>query len=356
MILVKEYNGFYKSWLISCICLIIAMVVLGGYTRLTNSGLSITEWDLIEGIFPPFNEEQWHTLFNKYKKIPQFIVVNFAMDLEGFKQIFWLEYLHRLIGRITGIVVILPALFFLKYKKNCNKKFVFSVMILIIFQGALGWFMVASGLQGNITVSHFRLAIHLLVAFILFSIITHHTLNNIFPNYLGNRPRHKKYNIIYKLVEIMLIVLTIQIIYGAFVAGLDGGLIYNNFPLMADKIYPEELLNVNAFQALFYNPATVQFIHRTIAFFIIGLNIILFIKVFSGNYERIIKSMTLYFSSLVLLQFLLGVITILTVVNINVAVLHQLCALILYATIFTFYKELKLKTLRITRSNTNSHL
>lgn len=331
-----DYQILYKSWLIACMSLVIIMLTLGGYTRLTGSGLSITQWDLFNGILPPLGHHEWQILFNKYKTIPQFTIINFAMDLDGFKKIFWLEYIHRLFGRITGITIILPALFFLKYKSDINRKFIITIIVLILLQGCLGWFMVASGLKENITVSHFRLAAHLMVAFFIFALFVNHIIHQ-------NRVDSEVNNKTYYIIKILFIMLTIQVCYGAFVAGLDAGFIYNDFPLMGNSFYPGEIFEINILQILFYNPATVQFLHRIFAYIIIMLNIILLFNIFIAKYSNIIKLFTLSISLLTLLQVILGIITILTVVNIHIAVLHQLCGIILYSMIFSLFKLIKLK-------------
>lgn len=336
-------NNYYKTWLVSCIFLVIAMVILGGYTRLTDSGLSITEWYLIDGILPPLNDDQWQVLFTKYQAIPQFKIVNFAMDMAGFKQIFWLEYIHRIIGRIIGVAIIIPALFFLLYKADSDKKFIIMMMILIILQGALGWFMVASGLKDNITVSHFRLATHLIVAFVIFALLFHHSLVNFISNNPLSSLNNKNSSFLYKIITVIFVILTIQVFYGALVAGLDAGLIYNEFPMMGENIYPNELLNTELLNILFYNPATVQFIHRIFAYIIILCNIILLFITINNSYAKEINYIILLVTMLILLQVIFGIATIITVVNIHIAVLHQLCALILYAIVFSFYKELRSK-------------
>ena len=346
----SQSEKLYQSWLIIVALCITIMVILGGYTRLTGSGLSITQWSLLSGILPPLSQEEWQILFSKYQEIPQFKLVNFAMDLSGFKQIFWLEYIHRLMGRVTGILIIIPAILFFKYHQKAARKFLTGVIFLILLQGSLGWFMVASGLKDNVSVDHFRLAAHLITAFILFSLIFAEILKTstkISPANIAPKTNNKSYI----LVSIIFIILTIQVIYGAFVAGLDGGYIYNNFPLMGENFYPEELSyylqatqeHNNISTILFYNPATVQFWHRMIAYLVIFLIFLLVFFSYYHRYPQKCKKIILFMFILCIIQISLGIMTILSVVNIHIAVMHQVTALILYGVAFTLQRESRLE-------------
>ena len=170
IILRKEYSKFINYWLISLLSLISLIVVIGGLTRLTDSGLSITTWDVVSGILPPLNNNQWNDVFNLYKEIPQFYLLNQNMTMNEFKIIYYWEYIHRILGRILGLLFLIPFIYIF-YKKILNKKYnqnFFILFLLILLQGAVGWYMVKSGLVVNTTVSHYRLAIHLNLAFILF--------------------------------------------------------------------------------------------------------------------------------------------------------------------------------------------
>ena len=170
---VKSYHNPIKLWLSSIIFLIFSMIVVGGLTRLTDSGLSITEWELFSGILPPFTQNSWISYFELYKKTPQYKFVFSDMSLDEFKIIFYWEYAHRLLGRVIGLVYLLPLVYF-TYKKVLNKESLFilyTIFILIIFQGSLGWYMVTSGLVNDVTVSHYRLSLHLLFAFLILSML-----------------------------------------------------------------------------------------------------------------------------------------------------------------------------------------
>ena len=209
-----KINKLLSIWLISMFFIIALMIVVGGLTRLTDSGLSITEWQLFSGILPPLNNDQWIMYCNLYKEIPEFKLQNFNMSLQEFKIIFWWEWAHRFLGRLIGIGFIIPLIYFtiiLGFKKLFN---LYLIFILICFQGFLGWFMVQSGLVNDVDVSHFRLSIHLLFAFIILSLI--------FWNYLKTRVKinlENTINLIFPLSFLFLIFL--QIIVGAFVSGMD---------------------------------------------------------------------------------------------------------------------------------------
>jgi len=314
----EKLQIYYQIWLFACLTLVAFMVVIGGYTRLTDSGLSIMEWRLFTGVLPPLTESGWQELFSLYQQIPQFKQINFSMDLEGFKQIFWLEYLHRLLGRVIGIVIIIPAIFF--YRSSVYKKPALLYSALVLLQGCMGWFMVASGLQELVSVSHFRLAAHLILAFILFALMAVNLFEIKFPNFVLNQGIYERPI----LLKSFCIILLVQIIYGAFVAGLDAGLIYNSYPLMGKNIYPEEIFMVSFLELFFNNIATVQFIHRSLAFVLVIIAVIL---VRSGLLKT---NLGQALALLLFLQFLLGIATLITVVNMHLAVLHQLFALLLF--------------------------
>ena len=266
MILKKEYSNIVRWWLYLLLFLLIVIILVGGLTRLTNSGLSITEWEVISGIFPPFNNKDWHEAFELYKKIPQYHLVNKNISLAEFKIIYYWEYFHRLLGRLFGLIFLIPFIFFIikkVFSKEYNLK-LFLLFCLILLQGIIGWYMVKSGLIENITVSHFRLAIHLNLALILFSSTFWYLLNlrnvknKIFFNFSKNN--------IYLKIFILLIFL--QITFGAFASGLDAGMIYQTWPLMNQSYFPDDIIFNNIFD-LFNQASFVQFLHRNLAYLII---------------------------------------------------------------------------------------
>jgi cytochrome c oxidase assembly protein subunit 15 len=328
-----NYIRYLKLWLITLLVLIISMVAVGGLTRLTDSGLSITAWELFTGILPPLNNSDWQNYFFEYKKIPEYKNINFGMTLKEFKIIFYWEYAHRLLARIVGLFALLPLLFFtIRFKNNkfySNKYYL--IFLLICLQGFIGWFMVSSGLVENNDVSHFRLSIHLSLALFLLCLIFWYLLEifNI------DKFRTKLPNFI--LFSILSLII-LQIVFGAFLSGLDGGLIYNSWPDMNGTFFPGDV-NVNDYLSsqLFYNPSIIQFFHRITAyillFFIIILNY-LFIK-----NEMNIKYIA-FFDLAILLQVFLGVITLLSGVEIKYASLHQLGSIfVLNSYLFIMYKN-----------------
>lgn len=315
------------TWLITGCVMIACMVVIGGVTRLTGSGLSITVWDPIMGAIPPLNDAEWNEAFDLYKAIPEYTLKNQDMDMSGFKRIFFWEFLHRNWGRLMGLVFAIP--FFIFWRKGLLKgwlmKRCWTILISGGLVGALGWFMVASGLEKNPDVSHFRLAIHLSAAFTVFSLVLWTVLDirDGRTGFASNGSVEGRWS------RVLLGLLILQIVWGAFTAGLDAGRIYNTWPLMNGEFMPE---NVRAFGDLFTDLADhrdgVQFVHRNLAY-MVALAFILF----AVKFRREASMEVVWFPLLlaVLFQFVLGVITILTQVDLVVGVLHQQGALVLLA-------------------------
>jgi cytochrome c oxidase assembly protein subunit 15 len=322
-------------WLLSGCFLIFLMVVIGGITRLTHSGLSITEWNLLMGTIPPLNDAQWQDAFEQYKQFPEYKIVNHHFTLQEFKQIFFWEYLHRLIGRIIGLVFIIPFIYFLIKKKltpSLIKKSLF-LFFLGALQGFFGWFMVKSGLQDRPDVSHYRLALHLITAFITYSFTFWFALELMLPK-IGN-PVKK----LHRFALFILIITIIQIIYGAFVAGLDAGLIYNTFPKMNNQWIAD---NVFAFSPWWKNLIEhkdgVQFVHRYMAYFVFISIIIFYFYSYKFKPNVIQTKGIIAMTIAVIIQFLLGVFTLLYHVPIVLGALHQIGAFFLLTTIlFVLY-------------------
>ena len=321
------------------------MVIVGGITRLTGSGLSITEWKLIRGTVPPLNETQWNEEFENYKKIPQFKEINFDFSLNDFKKIFWWEYIHRLIGRIIGIVFIVPFLFFYINKqldKPLLKKLLF-IFFLGGLQGFLGWYMVKSGLVNNIRVSHLRLALHLTTAFITFGFTFWVLLGIIYPE---KNQQNKFSQPLYRISILLFFLSLLQIIYGAFVAGLKAGHIYNTFPKMGDEWIASSVafgLQTEGISSLVNNISVVQFIHRCLAWAIaVGIIALWFyVRRKNKSAENILVSkkqnQAINFLLLaVMLQFLLGVFTLIYKVPVTLGVFHQAGAFFVFATSIYF--------------------
>ena len=256
----KVLKKYISYWLLAMFWIISIMIVVGGLTRLTDSGLSITEWQLFSGFLPPLNAADWENYFNLYKKIPEYELQNYEMTLQEFKIIFWWEWAHRFLGRLIGLSFLIPLLFFsikLGFKRLINLYYIF---FLICFQGFIGWYMVSSGLVDRVDVSHFRLSLHLLVAFIILSLII---WNYLRLNYQVSNENKLSFYIPF----IFIFLIFCQIAIGAFVSGMDAGKIYNTWPLMGSAFFPDDnqLVNLFNFEA-FSDPSLVQFMHRNLAY------------------------------------------------------------------------------------------
>lgn len=317
-------------WLICTIITLIFLIIIGGITRLTESGLSITEWQPISGIFFPFSEASWQKEFDKYKQIPEFFLVNSSMTLAEFKIIYFWEWFHRSLARFLGLVFLIPYLYFI-YKKKFSKKektFLPFILLMGVLQAFVGWYMVQSGLVEDINVSQYRLATHLSIAFFilgcLFLLYLSRSENII---YLDNRP-----TLFLKISSFALLILTfIQIILGAFMSGTRSGLTYNTWPLIDGQFIPDGLFSISVWYLNFFeNPLTIHFDHRMLGY---ALCIILFTQIiyinkrFSGTPY---KSSSLYLLAIMLYQVILGIIAVIYQVPIIIGVLHQFGAVLLF--------------------------
>jgi heme a synthase len=331
---IDPYTKFIRLWLLSIFILVIIIIGIGGLTRLTDSGLSITEWELFKGILPPLNINQWNFYFDEYKKIPEFKSINYNMSLDEFKVIYYWEYVHRLIARVIGIVSIIPLIviyFMYKDKFLENLKYI-SIFLLVCFQGFLGWFMVKSGLINNTDVSHYRLASHLSVALIVLSLTFWFILENLKINKFIIRINNK-------FLTFFLITIIIQIILGAFLSGLNGGLLYNSWPDMNGNFLPDDIVKGDFYKHDSLNNASIiQFYHRMAAYILIIFLIIL--NYFFYRYRIQLKPI-LFLNFAIFLQIILGIITLLTGVKIYYASLHQLGSVfVLTSFLFIYYKNI----------------
>ena len=328
----NKQNYYLTLWLRVMCAAIICMIFIGGLTRLTDSGLSITEWKPVTGIFPPLNEAAWISEFDKYKQTPEYIQINNNMNLAEFKSIFWLEFIHRIAGRITGILYIFPLIYFL-FNKTINSKKIYIYLIgliLLISQGIAGWYMVKSGLISAPCVSHFRLAIHLLLAIALYALLFWQLMRESFYKI----PIDIKTNLVPLNIglNICLILLFIQITFGAFVAGLDAGLVYNQFPLMGDSIIPNEITSGKFGLNSFYDPVFVQFIHRMLAY-IVTIAILVTCLIGLKIQNLLLSKSLVYLIITLILQIMVGILTLIYLVPIILALLHQIGAVILLSTL-----------------------
>lgn len=327
----KENNRPIIIWLFIGVLMIAAMVIIGGITRLTESGLSMVDWRLVAGTFPPLTEVEWNRVFSDYQKSPEFKELNSNFTLSDFKSIFWWEYIHRLWGRIIGLVFIFPLAWFV-FKKMIPKRLVgklIAIFILGAFQGFLGWFMVKSGLVNEPRVSHYRLAAHLTTAFLAFAFTFWVAIDLLKPVAKINEDLKK----IHIWLKVFFPILILQIIYGAFVAGMDAGTVHNNFPKMENDAWVSEA--VFALNPTWLNfieaKSGVQFIHRYVAYFVSGLVFFIWFKLGKGELSKTQQLARNLFLSALVFQFFLGVFTLLYSVPIVLGVLHQFGALLVLA-------------------------
>ena len=325
-------------WLLTGCLLIFIMVIVGGITRLTHSGLSISNYKLISGIIPPMNDAEWIDAFELYKQYPEYQKLNNYFDIEDFKDIYFWEWIHRVIGRFIGIVFLVPFIYFLIRKqltKTTTKK---SLILLALgsLQGFLGWYMVKSGLVDRPDVSHYRLAMHLTTAFLTFAYTFWVALDLIFPD---KKTISKKLR---NFIRIGLVILIIQIIYGAFVAGLDAGWIHNNWPLMNDGKFIHELVYTEqnpTYLNFVEGKSGVQFVHRTLAYVVVVFIIAIWYKT---KNTMLTAWQTKGINGLVIMvgiQFFMGILTLLLAVPVWLGVLHQVAAFVLLSfMIFTLLR------------------
>ena len=325
-----KINNQLSLWLITMFWIIAIMIVVGGLTRLTDSGLSITEWQLFSGILPPLNNNDWIMYFNLYKKIPEYELQNYNMTLQEFKIIFWWEWGHRFLGRVIGISFLIPLVYFsfkIEFYKLLN---LYLIFFLICLQGFVGWYMVSSGLVDRVDVSHFRLSIHLFIAFLILSLI--------FWNYLKTKViNNNTRRISVFLPLIFLILIFIQIVVGAFVSGMDAGKIYNSWPLMDNTYFPndndfKDLFKLSAFS----DPSLVQFMHRNLAYLIMFFYFFIFYKIYKNKIYDLYKSINIL-GIFIILQIILGIYTVIYGAQLYIAAMHQLSSIFLVSSCIYFF-------------------
>ena len=335
MMFVNRDNSisFIKLWLTLMFLLIVIMVFVGGLTRLTDSGLSITEWELLSGILPPISSNDWNYYFSEYKKIPEYKLMNSNISLNEFKIIFYWEYFHRLLGRVVGLFSILPLIYLSIKSKESSlsiKKY-YLIFLLVCLQGFVGWFMVQSGLVENVDVSHFRLSLHLSLALLLICLIVWF----IFEIYKVNKFKQK---ISQSLLISIFFLIFVQIILGSFLAGLNGGLIYNTWPDMNGTFLPNDVDKSDFLSSqLINNPSIIQFFHRLTAYILLLFLLILNYKIFS---KKLCTRYLMIFNFAILLQIFLGILALLSGVEIQYASLHQLGSIfVLSSFLLILYKN-----------------
>ena len=320
-------NRRVATWLLVCCALVFVMVVLGGVTRLTGSGLSMVDWRPVTGVLPPIGDSQWQQVFDMYQETPEFQKKNSYMDVHDFKGIFWLEYLHRLLGRTVGIVFLLPFLFFIWNGYILRRELPKYALMFVLggMQGVLGWYMVKSGLVDNPSVSQYRLTAHLIAAFLIYAYMLWVALTLLFPS--KSTEKHPWYGKTLALTSLIIV----TIISGGFVAGLKAGKIYNTFPKMGEYWIPPDFLALDPpWRNFFDNMAAVQFDHRILAMATFALIVAYWAKLRKSNLPARIRRGVNALLHTAVLQVTLGISTLLLVVPIFLAATHQAVAMLLF--------------------------
>ena len=319
------------GWLFALAGMVLVQVMLGAITRLTGSGLSIMEWRPIMGAVPPLNEAEWQRVFALYQQIAEYKLVNAGMSLEAFKSIFWWEYLHRLWGRLVGVAFLAPFLWFW-LRGHLRGRWTGRLIALFALgglQGLMGWVMVASGFEARTDVSQYRLVMHLLLALAIYAALLWCALDALYP------ARARTETLLRQTLRrhgwIMMAVIALEIALGGFLAGLHGGLIYNNFPMMGDHLIAPDLFALSPWWINpFENPVTAQFLHRLTAGFVAIALISLVVRARRADVARELKRRFYYLPFGLLGQAMLGIATLMLVVPLPLAVAHQAGAFVLF--------------------------
>ena len=318
-------------WIFFNAFMVFMMVAIGGITRLTDSGLSMTDWNFFSGMIPPVSDEDWLVLFEKYKLYPEFNLINYDMTMSEFKKIFFWEYLHRMWGRLIGLTFFLPLLFFV-FRGFVSKKLgvIFTFILgLGCLQGFMGWYMVSSGLIDRPDVSQYRLAAHLGLAFLIYTLLIFIGWSLFQKNSVSPIQYKSKQNYLFKHFIFSYFLLFTTIISGAFVAGTKSGLIYNSFPLMGANLYPDDIFTLTPFWLNFFeNMSTIQFNHRalaTITCIFILYTVFRELRRQPAGYYKIMLKLLLFF---ILLQYLLGITAVIHAVPFVIGITHQIGGLI----------------------------
>ena len=314
-------SRFINFWLFTLAIIVLLMIAVGGLTRLTESGLSMVDWKLFMGVIPPISQADWIKLFEDYKQYPEYQIKNVNMTLYGFKYIFWWEYGHRVLGRIIGLVFIIPFIYFSLKKSFTNSEYIFFITLLLLgsIQGLIGWWMVKSGLDINPYVSHIRLAVHLIFAQIILSIIFYLLIKRMV------KEKYQSINLSHKISFVVFnIIIFFTVIYGAFMAGLDAGQSFNTWPKMGDNFVPENLFFwEEKLFGILDNSVFIHFFHRILAYSSIGIIFVIYIfyqKKIDNSFQRIHLFSILV---LVLIQLIVGIFVVLSNVQVSLGSIHQ---------------------------------
>ena len=324
----KSENFQISLWLVSLMSIILLMIIVGGLTRLTESGLSMVDWRLFMGTIPPLSHGDWLKVFEDYKQYPEYQIKNINMTLSEFKYIFWWEYGHRVLGRLIGIIFIIPFIYFVLKKYFSNEE-LYSYSFLLFLggaQGIIGWWMVKSGLDVNPYVSHLRLAVHLIIAQIILSLIAYLFLKRLdIGIYKNNFSSHKTFFIFFNII------IFFTVIYGAFMAGLDAGKSFNTWPKMGDNYIPENLIFIeDRLFGFFDNSVFIHFFHRALAYLSFLTILYMCFKHFKGIENKYQKIHFLIVLFLVLIQLFIGVFVVLSNVQVSLGSIHQIIGTLLF--------------------------
>jgi len=322
----ETHRHWIAAWLFVVAAMIFIIVVLGGLTRLTHSGLSMVEWKPVTGWLPPLTEAEWEETFAKYRQYPEYQKINKGMTLNEFKGIFWLEFIHRVWGRIIGIAFFVPFVFFLAkgWVSGPLVRHLGAIFVLGGLQGGLGWFMVKSGLVDRPDVSQYRLAAHLCLALVIFAYVMWVGLRLKFPDLHLVPGRFRRG------ANGLIALIFVTIFSGALVAGLDAGLVYNTFPFMDGDLIPEGLFDQTPLLANFFeNIITVQFEHRVLAILTLVLVLYYVVRLHQAEPPPSIRTAATALGAMAVVQVLLGITTLLLVVPVSIAAIHQAGAVVL---------------------------
>lgn len=329
------------GWLFVCCAMIFLIVVVGGATRLTQSGLSMTEWQPLVGAIPPLNDEQWSKVFEKYQQTPEYLKINRGMSIEEFKGIFWWEYFHRLLGRSIGVVFLLPFLYFLARRKidaSLVGRFAL-IFVLGAVQGGLGWYMVRSGLIDDPRVSPYRLTAHLGLAFLIYAAILRTALQLLSPALAAPHERYRRPRV---LAAALAGLIFLMVLSGGIVAGTRAGFVYNTFPLMDGQWIPQGVLTMQPWYLNFFeNILTIQFDHRLIAALLVLLVPLFWLYLRQLHPPQGVRSSATFLLGMLVFQVSLGIGTLLQGVPVLLAVSHQAGALLLFTACVLVHQQLR---------------
>lgn len=331
----QRSSDWVRVWLVIVCLVLVAMIMVGGATRLTHSGLSMVDWKPLSGVIPPITPLEWEAEFNQYKQFPEYQKLNQNMNLEEFKGIFYWEYGHRVLGRFIGLIFFVPFVFFW-LTRSVERKYLprlVGALVLGGSQGLMGWYMVKSGLVDVPRVSHYRLAAHLSLAMLILCYLFWLILD------LSSTGREKIAPLLKNLITGFVILLSLQIIYGAFTAGLRAGLGFNTYPLMGQQLLADAATTITPFWVNFFeNGAMVQFIHRWLGFMVLlSISAVFFVALSQTRSHRVNQAVA-WVLGLVVMQFLLGVLTLINYVPLYLALAHQVFAcLVLLGAVYLLY-------------------